>query len=75
MGKKMENRNYRNQYGVKNSCDMYRNIKGVRYEQATADSSQFETVKLEAKNKGLKTRMIVGEMFIEVKKNNYQPNQ
>jgi len=63
----MENTNHRNQYGVKDSCYMYRNIKGVRYEQLTADTSQFVKEKLEAKAKGLKTRIIVGELFVEVK--------
>jgi len=55
-----------NNNGVKDSCDMYRNIKGVHYEQLTADGGLFEELKAEAKSKGLRTKIIVGELFIEV---------
>ena len=54
-----------NQNRVKNSCDMYRNIKGVHYTQWTADTSAFEEGKEYAKSKGLKTKIINGELFME----------
>ena len=56
-----------NNCGVKNSCDMYRNIKGVHFIQWTSDPSAFEEEKSKAKEKGLKTRIIKGELFIEKK--------
>lgn len=54
-----------NQYGVKASSDMYRNIKGIHFIQLTSNPLEFENAKAEAKAKGLKTRMIQGELFIE----------
>lgn len=56
-----------NNYGVKASSDMYRNIKGVHYKHLTADGLMFEQYKAEAKAGGLKTKIIKGELFIEVK--------
>jgi len=54
-----------NNYGVKSSSDMYRNIKGVRFIVFTSDISQLEEVRKIAKEKGLKVRVIQGEIFME----------
>ena len=54
-----------NQNGVKSSCDMYRNIKGVHYTQWTSNPSEFAKEKQIAKEKGLKTKIIKGELFVE----------
>lgn len=56
-----------NNNGVKSSCDMYRNIKGVHFIQWTSDPSKFDEEKMKAKEQGLKTRIIMGELFIESK--------
>ena len=63
----MENYNKRNLHGFKNSCYCYRNINGVRFEQWTHIVEDFEKEKAEAKRLGLKTRIIKGELFREVK--------
>lgn len=44
---------------------MYRNIKGVHFVQWTSNPADFEKEKQYAKEKGLKTKMINGELFIE----------
>lgn len=56
-----------NSYGVKSSCDMYRNIKGVHYVHYTSNPADFEEAKKTAKEEGLKTKIIKGELFIEQK--------
>lgn len=56
-----------NNYGVKSSCDMYRNIKGVHYVQWTSNRDEFEKEKKYASEHGLKTKIINGELFIEKK--------
>ena len=59
----------KNNNGFKDSCDCYRNImiKGVKtkFIQWTQNPDEFENEKQYAKNKGLKTRIINGELFIE----------
>ncbi len=57
-----------NAYGVKSSCDQYRNIGGVHYANWTADTGRFEVEKKKAKEAGLKYRIIQGELYLEVKK-------
>lgn len=56
----------------KHSSLSYRNIKGVRYESTTSNPDDFETVKKECKEAGLKFRMVNTtcgpEIFVEVKK-------
>ena len=54
-----------NQHGVKDSINMYRNIKGVFYIQQTSDQNLFTEERKKAKEKGLKTRIIAGELFVE----------
>lgn len=54
-----------NSNGVKNSSDMYRNIKGIFYTQWTSNPSEFAKAKEDFKAKGLKTRIIKGELFVE----------
>ena len=56
-----------NRYGVKESTDQYRNIKGVHFIHWTSDTSIFAKEKSLAKIKGLKTRIIKGELYIEKK--------
>lgn len=56
----------RNASGVKDSCDQYRNIGGVRFECWTADSAEFYRERKEAKALGLRTRMIDGQLYREV---------
>lgn len=56
-----------NGYGVKSSSDMFRNIKGVHYVQWTSDASAFDEERAKAKQQGLRTRIINGELFIEKK--------
>jgi hypothetical protein len=56
-----------NQNGVKDSLNMYRNIKGIYYQQWTCDNTIFEEEKKKAKELGLKCRLINGELFREVK--------
>ncbi len=50
---------------LKHSSKMYRNIKGRRYEQYTSNPDLFQHCKEAAKNLGLKTKIIKGELFIE----------
>lgn len=57
----------KNSYGVKSSSDMYRNIKGVHYVQWTSNPGDFAKYTEEAKNDGLKTKIIKGELFVEEK--------
>jgi len=54
-----------NSNSVKSSSDQYRNIKGVHYICYTSNPLEFDKVRAEAKEKGLKTKIIKGEMFIE----------
>ncbi len=56
-----------NNYGVKASSDMYRNIKGVHYTHFTSNPSEFSKAKESASNGGLKKKNIKGELFIESK--------
>jgi len=56
-----------NNYGVKSSMDTYRNIGGVHYSHEASDPSTFEKVIIEAKEKGLKIKMIKGELYVEKK--------
>jgi len=56
-----------NNYGVKSSKDTYRNIGGVHYSHETSDTSNFEEAMIEAKEKGLKIKMIKGELYVEKK--------
>ena len=56
-----------NNNGVKSSSDQYRNIKGVHYICYTSNPSIFEEVKKESKEKGLKTKIIKGELYVEKK--------
>lgn len=56
-----------NTHGVKDSCNQYRNIKGKHYICMTSDPNLFEEVRREAKEKGLSTRIIKGEIYLEVK--------
>lgn len=56
-----------NNYGVKSSCDQYRNIKGVHYKCWTSDVSTFEHEKKEAKKNGLKYKIINEEFYLEKK--------
>ncbi|CDV96336.1 Hypothetical protein DPCES_5338 [Desulfitobacterium hafniense] len=56
-----------NSDGVKSSCDQYRNIDGIHYECYASDPGTFDEVRAEAKQKGLKCRMIKGELYREVK--------
>lgn len=57
-----------NNYGVKSSSDQYRNIKGVHYVCYTSNPDAFEEVRKESKEKGLKVRIINGEMYVEKQK-------
>ena len=63
--------NTRNANGFKNSCDCYRNIKikgvKVKFEQWSIWDDQFSPERAKAKKLGLKTRMINGELFREVR--------
>jgi len=54
-----------NNYGVKSSCDTYRNIGGVHYTQWTSDPGEFKKSIIEAKANGLKTKIIKGELYVE----------
>ena len=56
-----------NASGFKNSCEKYRIIQGIKYVQWSYDTGQFNNLKAQAKKQGLKTRIIAGELFIEVK--------
>ena len=47
--------------------DTYRNIGGVHYSHETSDPSNFEKAMIEAKEKGLKIKMIKGELYVEKK--------
>lgn len=53
---------------LKQSINMFRNIKGVRYENYTWDTSLFDALKMECKKEGLRFRIINDEFFREVKK-------
>ena len=57
----------KNSSGYKNSCEKYRNIKGIKYQQWTFHKSEFKEEKTKAKKLGLKTIVIQGELFREVK--------
>lgn len=57
----------RNHSGYKNSCEKYRIINGVKYQQWTFDAEEFETEKAKAKDLGLKCRVINGELYREVR--------
>lgn len=57
----------KNNYGVKSSSDTYRNINGIHFRHLTSDPSLFEEEKVKAKNNGLRTKIINGELFIEKK--------
>jgi len=56
-----------NKNGLKDSCNQYRNINGIHYEQWTSDNTIFEEEKRKAKELGLKTRIIKRELYREVK--------
>jgi len=66
-GKEMKPTFKFNTYGVKSSCDQYRNIGGVHYANWTADTGIFEEEKGKAKKAGLKYKIIKGELYLEVK--------
>ncbi len=51
--------------GLKQSANMYRNINGVYFRHAASNPDDFELIKVEAKEKGLKVRKINGELFIQ----------
>ena len=55
-----------NSHGVKSSCDQYRNIKGIHYQQWTYRTEDFTEEQAIAKDLGLKTRIINGELYREV---------
>jgi len=57
----------KNHSGYKNSCEKYRNINGVRYQQWTYEKDKFKEEKQKAKELGLKCRVIGGELYREVK--------
>lgn len=61
-----------NKHKVKDSTDCYRNLKikgkTVFFEAWTADTSVFKSERIKAKKLHLKTRIINGELFREVKK-------
>ncbi len=56
-----------NNNGVKSSSDQYRNIKGVHYVCYTSNPDMFEEVIKELKEKGLKTKIIKDELYVEEK--------
>lgn len=62
--------NTRNENGVKDSTNCYRNIKlkGIKvfFEHWTSDPSNFESERKTAKNEGLRTRIINGELYREL---------
>lgn len=43
----MEKSNRRNQFGIKNSSDMYRTINGIEYTHYTSDTSLLEELRKE----------------------------
>jgi len=59
----------RNKYGLKSSCDCYRNIKGVHYENYSSDTSPgaYKQYIDECKQLGLKWKIIKNEFYREVK--------
>jgi len=61
----------RNENGLKDSIDCYRNIKikgkKIKFEQWTWNTEEFQSEREEAKELGLRTRIINGEMYREVK--------
>jgi len=59
--------NTRNENGVKDSANCYRNIKGVFFEHRTSDASMFTNEKEGAFKSGLKFRVISGEFYRETK--------
>lgn len=63
----MKPKSERNDYGVKSSSDCYRNINGIHFECYTSNSDDFDRIKKEAKELGLKVRLINGELYREVK--------
>ena len=56
-----------NKYGVKDSCFQYRNINGVHYQCYASDPETFDGVIKEAKEKGLRYKIIKGELYLEIK--------
>jgi len=62
----IETTNRRNENGVKDSTDCYRNINGIHFEAWTSDTSAFVEERSKAKELGLKTRIINGEFYREV---------
>lgn len=56
-----------NNYGVKSSSDIYRNIKGIHYVHFTSNPANFSQAIEDAKIEGLKTKIIKDELFIEKK--------
>lgn len=62
MSKGREITNRRNHFGVKNSCDLYRNIEGELWVQWT---SEWVTERaFEYRKNGIGARVIKGELFI-----------
>lgn len=59
---------------LKASSKMYRNIGGVYFEHHTSNPGEFASARMEAKAKGLKVRVINGEMFIEADTKTKQPD-
>jgi len=57
---------YKNANGYKNSCQKYRIINGIKYQQWTFNKSDFDKEKAIAKEMGLKIRIINGELYREV---------
>lgn len=51
---------------MKQSSKIYRNIKGVRFEQLTSNPELFKDLKKECKSKGKKFRIVNGEFLTEV---------
>lgn len=51
----------------KHSTEIYRTIKGVKFTQETSNPDEFERLKNECKEKGLRFRIVNGEFLKEAK--------
>lgn len=52
----------------KQSPKQYRNIDGVRFEHYASDPSEFKEIKYSLKLQGIKTRVVKGQLYKQVKK-------
>lgn len=65
--KEYEVTNRRNKAGVKDSADQYRNVSGKHFISWDYEPANFEEHKRDAARVGLKTKIVNGELYLEVR--------